>query len=80
MSEEETPPGKHTLAGDGEPSQPTTQARFRATMGVDEEGQPMLLIETEPMTFVIRGENLFNFYAMLKRGMEGNQKRAAYLG
>ena len=72
--------GKSTLSGDSEPTQPV-QSRFRATFVKDQQGNPGLVISTEEITFVIHGDDLFNFYAMLKRGLEGeDKKRPSYLG
>lgn len=52
---------------------------------IDETGAPVLVFEAptadgEGTTmYVIKGENLFNFYAMVKRAMEGDSKRPPYL-
>ncbi|HYT42174.1 MAG TPA: hypothetical protein VEP90_07500 [Methylomirabilota bacterium] len=77
----ETQPGKHTLSGDGEPAQ-SELTKFKATVVIDGQGNPGLVLQTEQFTFLIHGEDLFNFYAMLKRFLEGEAKgkRPSYLG
>jgi len=86
MSNRETPKGAHTMGGDGEPTMPT-RVRFKASMMIDETGAPVLVFEAgnpndeSISVYVIKGDDLFNFYAMVKRGLEGEQKkRPSYLG
>ncbi len=75
----ETEPGKHTLSGDGEPTMPE-RTQFRATIAIDKEDNLILVFEAGETVYMIKGESLFDFYAMLKRALEGDpQKRPGYL-
>lgn len=66
------------MSVEGEPT--SKPVKFRASMATDEQDNPILVFETPSAdgqgttAFIIKGENLFTFYAMLKRGMEGKDR------